>query len=219
MSALFPDSVVWVEADAALAAEPLHPEEAAQAARMGPERRREFALGRACARRALAALGIRGVPLLRGEGRAPVWPAEIIGSLTHTEGYCAAAVARRGELQGIGVDAESAPLSARAARRVLDETERRQLAALGAAPACSYETLAFSAKESVFKALYPISGLRLGFRDAAIELEPASGRIRIRLREAGLRALPAGAAIEGRYALATTHVLTAVLVWRVTPRP
>jgi 4'-phosphopantetheinyl transferase EntD len=216
MSELFPDGVVLVEADAELAAEPLHPAEEACAARMSAERRREFALGRACARRALAALGVHGQPLLRGTARAPRWPAEVIGSLTHTEGYCAAAVARRGALLALGLDAESAPLSARAAQRVLGAPARRHLAALGAGPACGWETLAFSAKESVYKALQPLSGVKLGFRDAAIEVLPRARRFRVRLRDACSRALPEGAVLEGRYAVAPGLVLTAVVVRRAT---
>lgn len=214
MRRLFPEGVVFVQADALLAAEALHPAEAAQAARMSAARRREFALGRACARRALAQLGIHGEPLLRGEGRAPQWPEGIIGSLTHTEGLCAAVATRRGELIALGLDAECAPLSARAARRVLDADERLRLGVLASPPACGFETLAFSAKESVFKALFPLSGLRLGFRDAAIELDPRAQSFRIELRAAGLRALPAGARLEGRYAVTPTCVLTSVVVRR-----
>jgi 4'-phosphopantetheinyl transferase EntD len=214
MRSLFPDEVVLVVADAALAAEPLHPAEAAEAGRMSAARRREFALGRACARRALAGLGIRDAPLLRGEGRAPRWPAGIIGSLTHTEGFCAAAVARRGALLGLGLDAESAPLSPRAARRVLDAEERRALGALPAPPACGFESVAFSAKESVFKAVFPLRGHRLGFRDAAISVDPGAGRFEVRLRAECRDALPPGARLEGRYAVDAGLVLTSVVVVR-----
>jgi 4'-phosphopantetheinyl transferase EntD len=211
---LFPDGVVFVEADDDLAAEPLHPEEAAQTARMGAARRREFALGRACARRALASLGIRGEPLLCGPDRAPRWPDGMIGSLTHTDGYCAVAVARRGELLALGLDAESAPLSARAALRVLDADERARLDRLASPPAQGYATVAFSAKESIYKALFPLCGRKLVFGDAAIEIDPRARAIRITLRAGGEGALPPGASIEGRYALAPTCVLTSVVVRR-----
>jgi len=211
---LFPESVVYVEADDSLVGSPLHPAEAAQASRMGAARRAEFALGRACARRALSKLGIEGEPLLRGEGRDPVWPSGVIGSLTHTEGFCAAAVARRGELLALGLDAESAPISPRAARRVLDDEERARIASLGAAPSCDFATLAFSAKESVFKALYPLCGRRLVFRDAAIGIDPAAESFRVQLRAGGEGALPPGARIEGRYALTPECVVTSIVVRR-----
>jgi 4'-phosphopantetheinyl transferase EntD len=211
---LFPESVVYVEADDSLAAEPLHPAEAAQAAHMGAARRAEFARGRACARRALSKLGIEGEPLLRGEGREPRWPAGVIGSLTHTQGFCAAAVARRGEILALGLDAESAPISPRAARRVLDDEERARIEALGAARIRDFATLAFSAKESVFKALFPLSGRRLVFRDAEIEIDPGAEIFRVRLRAGGEGALPAGARIEGRYALTPICVVTSIVIRR-----
>ena len=213
MNDLFPDGVVFVRADDALAAEPLRPEEAAQTTRMGDARRREFALGRACARRALASLGVHG-PLLRGPDRAPQWPAGVIGSLTHTDGFCAAAVARRGELLALGLDAESSPLSARAARRVLDEAERAQLERLASPPAQGFATLAFSAKESLYKALFPLCGRKLVFGDAAIEIDPGALAFRVTLRAGGEGALPPGASIEGRYAVTPTCVLTSVVVRR-----
>jgi len=213
--ALFPEEVVFVRADARLEAEPLHPAELALASRMGAARRREFALGRACARRALAELGIQGEPLLRGEDRAPRWPEGIVGSLTHTEGFCAAAVARRDELLALGLDAEREPLSQRAAQRVLSVEEREHLAGLAAPPGCGFATLAFSAKESVFKALYPLSGVRLAFRDAALRFDPATRRFEVRLREERASALPAGTRLEGRYWIEEPFVVTSVVVRRL----
>jgi 4'-phosphopantetheinyl transferase EntD len=214
MRALFPDEVVFVRAGPELAGEPLHPAEAAQARRMGEARRREFALGRACARHALLRLGIRGEPLLRRADRAPSWPEGIVGSLTHTEGYCAVAVARRGALQALGLDVERERLSARAAQRVLDAGERERLAALRDPPGCGFETLAFSAKESVFKALHPLSGVRLGFRDAELDFDPGRRAFRVRLRGERAAALPGGCLLEGRYAIEEPFVLTSVVVRR-----
>lgn len=213
-SALFPDEVVFVRGDPELESLPLHPAEAALARRMGAPRRREFALGRACARRALAELGIHDQPLLRGEDRAPRWPVGIVGSLTHTEGFCAAAVARRDGLQGLGLDAECERLSLRAAQRVLAPAERAQLGRLPSPPACGFETLAFSAKESVFKALYPLSGMRLGFRDAVLEFDPGARSFQVRLRPGRESALPAGACLEGRYLISEPWVVTSVVVRR-----
>ena len=214
MKDLFPDGVVLVQADDDLAAEPLRPEEAADAVRMGAARRREYTLGRACARRALAGLGLDGAPLLRGADRAPRWPVGVIGSLTHTDGFCAAAVARQGELLGLGLDAESSPLSARAALRVLDASERAQLDGLASPPAQGFATVAFSAKESIYKALYPLCGRKLVFGDAAIEIDPRAHAVHITLRAGGAGALPPGATIEGRYAVTPTCVVTSVIVRR-----
>jgi 4'-phosphopantetheinyl transferase EntD len=61
---------------------PLYPEEAVHVERAVEKRRRDFALGRACARRALAVLDDRPpTAILVGEERAPVWPEGIVGSI------------------------------------------------------------------------------------------------------------------------------------------
>ena len=57
-----------------------------------PVRRREYAVVRSCARVCLGRLGYPRVPILPGVGGAPIWPAGVVGSLTHCAGYAAAAV-------------------------------------------------------------------------------------------------------------------------------
>ena len=75
----------------------------------GARRKRveEFAVGRACARRALKELGIENFPLLIREDRQPNWPNGVVGSITHTNEYCAAVVARKTHCKAIGLDAEA----------------------------------------------------------------------------------------------------------------
>ncbi|WP_369249782.1 hypothetical protein [Streptomyces sp. R41] len=92
----------------------LFPEEAAVCAEAGPRRRAEFTAGRWCAHRALAALGAGRVAVPRGARGMPVWPDGVVGSITHCEGYRAAAVCRGGDARALGIDAEpAAPLPAR----------------------------------------------------------------------------------------------------------
>src|SRR5688572_21941564 len=59
----------------------------------GKKRRRDFILGRNCARKALAALGHGNAVIERRGNGAPLWPDGIVGSITHTSGYAAALVA------------------------------------------------------------------------------------------------------------------------------
>src|SRR5438874_13378259 len=90
---ILPDWVAVGEAFGDLPDAPLLGPEAAAVASAVPSRQREFATGRACARQALAALGVAPVPLDRGAGGAPAWPAGGVGSITHCAGYRGAAVA------------------------------------------------------------------------------------------------------------------------------
>ena len=63
--------------------------------------------GRLCARAALQQLdGLDCVPAI-GEDRAPVWPAHISGSITHSTGHAAAIVAHKTQWRGLGMDLEN----------------------------------------------------------------------------------------------------------------
>ena len=74
------------------------------------DRLREFESGRAYAKRALSMLGIDNIDLPIGPNRSPVWPAGIVGSITHVrcsdEGMYAAAIARADAVLAVGIDLE-----------------------------------------------------------------------------------------------------------------
>ena len=84
----------------------LWPEEAAYVANSVEKRRREFACGRHFVRRCFRALGRPDGPLPANPDRSPRWPDGLVGSITHTDTYCAAAVARADDIAGIGIDVE-----------------------------------------------------------------------------------------------------------------
>jgi 4'-phosphopantetheinyl transferase EntD len=170
----------------------LFPEEEALVAAAVDRRRREFATGRSCARTALAGLGVPPAPVLRGPRGEPRWPPGIVGSITHCAGYRAAAVAYARDVLTIGVDAEpdeGLPAGVLDVVAVPREQERlRHLAA--AAPATCWDRLLFSAKESVYKAWFPLTGQWLDFQDVDISIDAAGGTF-------GARPLTAAAAAAG----------------------
>ncbi|WP_354641711.1 4'-phosphopantetheinyl transferase family protein [Kitasatospora camelliae] len=139
-----------------------------------PERRREFTTTRHLARGALAELGHPGAPLLTGPRGEPRWPAGVVGSLTHCAGYRAVAVAPRSAYAAVGVDAEPArPLGPGLLRAVARPEELPMLAELtGHAGHVPWDVVLFSAKESVYKAWYPLTGRWLGFQGARLDLHP-----------------------------------------------
>jgi 4'-phosphopantetheinyl transferase EntD len=162
--------------------------EAACVAGANAGRRREFATVRSCARDALRRIGVTGVPILPDPDRVPRWPAGVIGSMTHCEGYRAAAVARSDGLGGIGIDAEPhGPLPAEAHELLLRPEERAALRTLAEAePALHWERIAFCTKEAVFKAWFPLTRRRLDFEDVSITVDP-DGTFAARLLVRGLR--------------------------------
>ncbi|MFB6673502.1 4'-phosphopantetheinyl transferase [Streptomyces sp. NPDC056390] len=162
----------------------LFPEERAYVAGAAATRRREFGEVRHCARRALGALGIRPLPLVPGADRAPRWPDGVVGSMTHCPGYRAAAVASRTRLLSLGIDAEPhEPLPEGVLGLVADPVERAALARLARThPRVHWDTLLFSAKESVFKAWFPLMGSWLDFTDARLHFHPRDAAFDVRVR-------------------------------------
>ncbi|MFI7407955.1 4'-phosphopantetheinyl transferase [Streptomyces sp. NPDC049627] len=187
---LLPDVVVTVEAygDEELPHAVLYPEEEAVVVQAVAKRRREFALVRACARRAMEKLGVPPQPILPGERGAPAWPAGLAGSMTHCDGYGAAALVRAADLASLGIDAEphqTLPEGVLPAVSLPAEADRlRRLA--GDRPGIHWDRLLFSAKESVYKAWFPLTGQWLDFTEADIDVfadpgEQDSGGFRARL--------------------------------------
>jgi len=161
----------------------LFPEEEAVVARAVDKRRREFTTARACARAGLARLGVPAAPILPGPRGAPQWPPGIVGSMTHCAGYRASAVARAEDMVTLGLDAEP---DDRLPDRVLDAVatadEQEALDALTSATAGpNWDRLLFSAKESVYKAWFPLTGRWLGFKEAAVTINPSAGTFHARL--------------------------------------
>jgi 4'-phosphopantetheinyl transferase EntD len=134
LDAIVPACVIVVER---FADEPdvwLYPEEEEVIRRAVAKRRNEFATVRHCARAALARLGIASRPLLPGPRGAPTWPEGVVGSLTHCDGYRAAAVARSTDLRTLGIDAEEhLDLPVGVLDLVSSPTERDHLTQLAAA--------------------------------------------------------------------------------------
>ena len=161
----------------------LFPEEEAAMARAAPRRRGEFTAGRACARAALARLGLPAVPIVPGPRGAPQWPPGVVGSITHCDGYRASAVAFARDVLTLGLDAEpDGPLPAGVLDVVALAEERDRLPGLtAAAPHVPWDRLLFCAKEAVYKAWFPLTGRWLGFEQAAVTFAPDAGTFTARL--------------------------------------
>jgi 4'-phosphopantetheinyl transferase EntD len=191
----------------------LFPEEERALGRAVEKRRREFITGRACAREALARLGLPPAPIGSGSHGEPLWPAGVVGSITHCEGYRACAVARASDLCAIGIDAEpDAPLPPGMWETVAHGRERELETGAGAAQP-HLDRLLFSIKEAIYKAWFPATGVSLGFEDVEVSID-----VPIRSFRARLRQTPAVAAdrpladIDGRWDAADGIIVSAVAV-------
>jgi 4'-phosphopantetheinyl transferase EntD len=215
MELCLPSGVVVVEAFDDVPGEPVFPGEESFIENAVEKRRREFVTARRCAREALASLGQAPGPIGVGPSREPQWPAGLVGSITHTKGFRAAAVAPQSVVASIGIDAEqNEPLPDGVEKFVSVEGELEMLAALTCArPDVRWGRLLFSAKEAIYKAWYPLTNRWLGFDDVRLMINP-SGRFEATLIVNDSRADigPTLSQFLGRFAVTRDLISTAVTV-------
>ncbi|MDV8000419.1 4'-phosphopantetheinyl transferase [Rhodococcus sp. IEGM 1408] len=231
---VLPDDVVAVTFDeldlsdeAALAA--LHPVEAEQIGGAVVKRRVEFAAARACAREAMTRLGVPTGPIIRGGRGMPVWPAGVVGTLTHTDGLRAAALAPADRVRSLGLDVEPhGPLTEGVLDAVsLPEEAAWVRAARGEVGTVHWDRLLFTAKEATYKAWFPLTRRWLGFADAHITLTPtvvddesATGvlRSRILVDPHAVDGGPDLVEFHGRWAVRDGYVASAIVLRHVDGR-
>lgn len=180
------------------------------------ERRVHFLAGRSCAREALFILSpeLAHIPVPIGENREPIWPFGIRGSISHTKSYAAAVVARMTRVRGLGIDVERW-MKPEAPQTIGDHiTHADELDPLAEASGLSKSealTVVFSAKESLFKALYGAAGRYFGFHDARVtSIDMVKGTITGQLESTLTPELCAGFRFSGRVERVEGGVVTGI---------
>lgn len=159
------------------------------------KRKSEFLAGRYCAHRALEKLDIAPGLIGIGEGRSPLWPEGVVGSISHCHGYAIAAAARRRSLLAVGLDIEdivTPETQRKLSNSVLNDDELFLLEQ--DMPPESVFTLIFSVKESFFKAAYPWVKAYFGFEAMSVtwidwQAEDLAFRVNIDLAQAFRRGM------------------------------
>jgi 4'-phosphopantetheinyl transferase EntD len=203
LTALFPAGVVGAElrqpADPAL----LSPEEMQCVSHCATKRILDFTAGRLCARRALQELGVGAFSLLSADDRQPVWPASIAGSITHTEHYSAAVVARRRDIRSLGVDSQAIPaVQSDLWSRICTPGELARLQRFPPDRRMACAALIFAAKEAFYKCQFPLVREWLDFEEVVIETDAwdnRSGAFRVLPQRRILLDAQVTAAITGRF--------------------
>ncbi|WP_431624568.1 enterobactin synthase subunit EntD [Enterobacter chuandaensis] len=138
----------------------------AQLADTGRKRKADHLAGRIAA---MHALNERTIPAIGPSGE-PLWPEGVSGSITHSGTQAMAVVTQHPALIGIDCEAILPENEAREIKDgILDEQEERVLCRAGY-PFALALTLAFSAKESLFKALFPQVQTYMGFDCARVTM-------------------------------------------------
>ena len=207
MTKLVPESVSVYELTGSAKPDPLFPDEEALLLRAVTKRRNEFALARTCARRALTNIGVAPCSILRSSDRAPIWPAGIVGSITHCRLYTAAAVCSDVHFRSLGIDAEiNEPLPDGVLTIIASPSEQLAIREIPDNVVC-WDRLLFSAKECVFKAWFPVARRWLDFRDAEVTIDAVRG---VFVAELLVDNPPTGRLLQGRFGLSGPHLLSAI---------
>ncbi len=212
-AALLDPRIAIAEAPLSDEAAGLMAEEVASVAEAVPRRRLEFAMGRACARTAMAALGHARQPLPRGRDRMPVWPGDLVGSITHTDAWAAAAVARRADgFAAVGIDLEPAnELAVDLWTSICTPEEQAKLAAVAGLTPGLAAHLAFCMKEAAFKCQFPLSKAMLEFADLAVDADVDAGTFAATFRKSA-PPFRTNDQLVGRFAVSGDHIASAVVI-------
>lgn len=201
---------VWLDAPTT----ELFPEELAQTDAFVAVRLAEYRAGRHCARRCMKSLGLSPGPVLRAPDRAPIWPAGMVGSISHTRrdeiGWCGAAVARSGDVEAVGIDGEADDdLDEKLWRLVLVPAEVQWLQSRPEPERGLWAKLIFSAKEAAYKCQYTLTRTFLGFDAFVVKLEPTRGTFAATFQQ-DVGGFSRGQVLHGGFLVAERLVVTAL---------
>ncbi len=203
--------------EGSFALQPPAPEEdAALSPAASLKRVSEFRAGRACARHALARMACQIESIEADEAGCPSWPRGLVGSITHTENWAAAAVGHSSYCQSIGIDAELIPRLTRSLWklvfspselvRVLEFPEEKQNA---------LAAIMFSAKESFYKAQYTLTRRKMEFTDVQINLvetDSLSGEFSVETRFSETDSRLSTRTLSGRFGTYGDLVITSLMI-------
>jgi len=149
------------------------------------KRQCEYLAGRFCATESLSKAGL-SAPIDIGTGThgSPIWPQDFIGSISHCDDLAAAVVMpKTTDNSGIGLDIErvmTTEVALEVEGRILFGKDRNYQNAFD-----NFElflTTLFSAKEALYKAIYPQAEKVLGFESAQLEASyPDKNRLTLSL--------------------------------------
>ena len=206
---LFSSSVAIMETrDAKIDASFLSLAERTYLENVSQNRKREFIAGRFCAHEAMVLANVSPEHIQIGGKGEPIWPSNIVGSITHSHGYAAAAVARKSDIVSLGLDAEiDEPLSSRVLRRISNVQEQEWVENVGGTLVQHPGKVLFSAKEATYKAWYPITQEWLGFKEVLINFHDQGNTFTVDIQKNGpIREM------HGKYTIRKDVIVTAIEV-------
>lgn len=208
VSGLFPDGVLTLVEHRDSWPTELAKAERVQLGDVCGKRLAEFAAGRQQARRLISTITGTAEPLLVGDYRQPLWPQGIIGSISHSDDYCAVAVASTGLIQDLGIDVETfEALNPEVEDLVLTASEMEATKSLEG----WVRKLIFSIKESNYKCCYRRVKAFIDFKQCEVALDLDSQVHRSVIRCNNHLGQPVTIHAEGKWKIETGHIFTSAV--------
>lgn len=148
------------------------------------KRKAEFVAGRFCARKCMEYYGVASKNIPIGGHREPIWPDGFLGSITHSHNRAICVFGSTDEYRGVGVDIETI-FPERLAQSVKNQIlfgDELNFTGNTTLRKNTLVSLAFSAKESLFKAIFPSVRKYFGFESAELsEIDMANSELSLTL--------------------------------------
>lgn len=146
------------------------------------KRQAEYVASRWLVSKLFETVGIHNFQLLNRSDRSPIWPTGIIGSLSHHDHKIFAVIDKRAKWVGNDIERILSDHKAAELRSLIMTLEELALLNASGLSLSQATTLAFSIKETVYKAVYPDVQTLFGFEQVTITaIEPILGLITARL--------------------------------------
>ena len=176
-------------------------------------RKADYLAGRFLARQALTCIGSTKFLVGTAKDKSPVWPVGYTGSISHSSIYAICAVAKCDDTHRVGLDVQTLFTYEDMQffyKTIITRTEYGLLHSLAYLHVI-VATIIFSAKESLFKALYPEVGHHFNFYAAkVIIIDPHYEVFEIELLQELSVSLPKGKHFKGIYKVHEDYIFTAI---------
>jgi 4'-phosphopantetheinyl transferase EntD len=219
LAGLFPSAVAAYELRGTADPTLLLPEEAAACGTFRAKRLEEFAAGRLCARGALGEFGLERFAVRRNPDRTPHWPEGIVGSITHTIGFCGAVAASRDSFVSLGIDAEIVSrVTPDVWLQTLTADDIMRISSLASTQRERAAAILFTAKEAFYKCQFRVTGAWLDYSDVSVEIVSEgsdSGTLLVRSATPVARRVMGDFVARGRYQIADALVFAGFAITSV----
>lgn len=179
------------------------------------KRQAEFLAGRYAAQQALRRINIQDEQVGRSIERAPIWPPKTVGSISHSDSVAICISSIRQNYIALGVDIEpimSVGVAEDIRRLVMSSSERKYFRTLTMSEREAV-TFVYSAKESLFKAIFQFIPQYLDFSESeVVHVDERNAHFNIVIPYLIGKDTPTNGVFHGSYTKYNGHYITLISI-------